>query len=129
MQTYTVPLKYRKIENLHIVFWIFKDIAWCLIWKPLGICMIFPTLIISLIIAYRTREIVSELCHNLAISLWIAANSYWMLSEFLEIDAQIFYRSITYKHLALIPFIMGVLCLIFYYFIWAPKNPEELKTL
>lgn len=41
--TYSIPVAYRKMENLHIVFWLFKDIAWCMIWKPLGIAMIFPT--------------------------------------------------------------------------------------
>ncbi|WP_238430066.1 hypothetical protein [Chitinophaga agri] len=64
------------MENLHIVFWLLKDIGWCLIWKPLGIAMIFPTLIIALVIAYRTRQFMSELCHNLAIAVWIMANSY-----------------------------------------------------
>jgi len=80
--TYNIPLKYRKMENLHIVFWLLKDIAWCMIWRPLGMVMIFPTLIISIIIAYRTRELVSELTHNVAITFWITANAYWMTSEF-----------------------------------------------
>ena len=129
MSQYTIPLKYRKMENLHIVFWLLKDIGWCLIWKPLGIVMIFPTLIISIVIAYRTRHMASELCHNLAITLWISANSYWMTSEFLHFDAEIVYHNITYKHLALIPFILGVICLAFYYFIWKPRHPEELETM
>ena len=72
---YNIPLHYRKMENLHIVFWLFKDVAWCMVWKPLGIVMIFPTLIVSIIIAWRTRQFVSELCHNLAITVWITANS------------------------------------------------------
>ena len=75
-QNYIIPLRYRKMENLHIVFWLFKDISWCLIWKPLGITMIIPTFVISLVIAWRTRQYVSELCHNVAINVWIAANSY-----------------------------------------------------
>ncbi|MFC5282173.1 hypothetical protein [Pedobacter alpinus] len=74
------------MENLHIVFWLLKDISWCLFWKPIGIMMIIPTLIISIIIAYRTRKMVSELCHNLAISVWIFANSFWMVTEFIGID-------------------------------------------
>ena len=28
--TYNIPLRYRKMENTHIVFWIFKDISWCM---------------------------------------------------------------------------------------------------
>jgi hypothetical protein len=57
---YNIPYKYRKMENLHIVFWLFKDIAWCLSLTLLGVVMIIPTLTISIIIAYRTRNIFSE---------------------------------------------------------------------
>jgi len=53
--TYSIPLRYRKMENLHIVFWLFKDLSWCMVWKPLGIVMIIPALIISVVIAVRTR--------------------------------------------------------------------------
>jgi hypothetical protein len=129
MAQYIIPVKYRKMENLHIVFWLFKDIGWCMVWKPLGIMMIFPTLIISIIIAYRTRHMVSELIHNLAITFWISANSYWMISEFMNFDHLQVYSWITYKHLALIPFLIGVLCLAFYYFVWQPKHPNEMETM
>lgn len=95
---YKIPERYRKMENLHIVFWLFKDIAWCMLWKPLGILMVFPTLLIAIIISWRTKNIVSELCHNLAIVLWISANSYWMISEFLHFDSIIIRGAITYKH-------------------------------
>ena len=125
MPQYSIPLKYRKMENLHIVFWIFKDISWCLFWKPLGILMIIPTLTISIIIAFRTRKMVSELCHNIAISVWIFANSYWMVSEFLGFDEHIVIGSVTYKHLALIPFVLGVLSLAYYYLYWGLKNHDH----
>ena len=36
-ESYTIPLRYRKMENLHIVFWLFKDISWCLGIRPIGI--------------------------------------------------------------------------------------------
>ena len=85
---YAIPVHYRKMENFHIVFWLFKDVAWCMVWRPLGIAMIFPTLIISIIIAWRTRQYMSELCHNLAITIWITANSYWMISEFAGFDTK-----------------------------------------
>ena len=125
MPHYSIPLKYRKMENLHIVFWILKDISWCLFWKPLGIMMIIPTLTITIIIAFRTRKMVSELCHNIAISVWIFANSYWMVSEFLGFDEHIVTGSITYKHLALVPFVIGVVSLAYYYLYWSFKNPEQ----
>lgn len=126
---YSIPLKYRKMENLHIVFWLFKDIAWCIGLKVLGITMIIPTLTIAIVISWRTRNMVSELCHNLAIAVWISANSYWMISEFLGFDELIFWNNYTYKHLALIPFGIGVIILGFYYLIWRPKHREENETM
>lgn len=128
-QTYSIPLRYRKMENLHIVFWLFKDISWCMIWRPLGIAMIFPTLLIAIVIAWRTRQYMSELCHNLAIMVWIAANSYWMISEFLHFDTKPLFGEYTYKHLAIIPFVIGVLFLAFYYIIWKPRHKDELETM
>ncbi len=125
-QDYVIPLRYRKMENLHIVFWLFKDVSWCLVWKPLGIAMIFPTLIISIIIAYRTRQYVSELCHNLAITIWISANSYWMISEFLHFDEKVVFGNVTYKHLTLIPFGLGILTLAYFYLYWQPRHKNEI---
>jgi len=61
---YVIPARYRRMENMHIVFWLFKDISWCMTWKVLGIAMIFPTLIVAIIIAWRTRNVKSELAHN-----------------------------------------------------------------
>jgi hypothetical protein len=127
--TYSIPARYRKMENLHIVFWLFKDISWCLIWKPLGILMIAPTLIIAIIISIRNRQYMSETCHNVAIVFWIAANSYWMISEFLEFDTDIVIGSITYKHISVIPFAIGILILAYYYILWKPRHVEEVETL
>ena len=117
------------MENMHIVFWLFKDIGWCLIWKPLGMAMILPTLIISIVIAYRTRSMVAELCHNLAITFWITANSYWMISEFMGFDQTVISGWFTYKHVALLPFFTGVFCLAYYYLIWQPTHPDEQGTM
>ena len=126
---YNIPLKFRKMENLHIVFWLFKDVAWCMIWRPLGIIMIVPTLIISIIIAWRTRHLISELCHNLAITVWISANSYWMISEFLQFDTMPLFGILTFKHLAMIPFSIGICLLGYYYIIWKPRHKDELETM
>jgi len=126
---YSIPLRYRKMENQHIVFWIFKDIAWCTGMKIPGLIMVIPTLTIAIIIAWRTRAMVSELCHNLAITVWILANSYWMTSEFFHFDEQIVSGTIKYKHLALIPFGIGVLALAYYYLYWAPRHKEAEETM
>ncbi len=68
---YNIPIAYRKMENLHIVFWIFKDIGWCMNFIWLVILMIIPTMFSSIVIEWRTRKIVLELCHNLVINVWI----------------------------------------------------------
>ena len=106
---YNIPIKYRRMENLHIVFWIFKDIGWCMGFTLLGITMIVPTLLISIIIAWRTRTIVSELCHNVAITVWISANSFWMCTEFFGVDHISIGYGFTVKHLAMIPFLNNAL--------------------
>ena len=28
---YQIPARYRKMENMHILFWLVKDVSWCLI--------------------------------------------------------------------------------------------------
>ena len=119
---YNIPIKYRRMENLHIVFWIFKDIGWCMGFSLLGITMIVPTIIISIIIAWRTRQIVSELCHNLAITVWISANSFWMCTEFFGVDHVAIGYGLTVKHLAMIPFLIGMLILAYYYIWYKPRQ-------
>ena len=121
---YTIPIRFRNLENMHIAFWLMKDISWCMIWKVLGIAMIVPTLSIAIAIAWRTREIKSELAHNLAVAFWISANSLWMISEFFAFDTIVVWKEFTGKHLALIPFFTGVLILLYYY---AVQRPRELK--
>ncbi len=122
---YSIPSRYRRLENLHIVFWLFKDISWCMLWRVLGIAMIVPTLAVAIYIAYRTREIKSELAHNLAVAFWISANSYWMISEFFGFDEMKLFGQYEGKHLAMIPFMIGVIILSWYYLI---QRPKELKS-
>jgi len=128
-EMYAIPLRYRRMENLHIVFWLFKDIAWCMLWRPLGIAMIIPTLAIAIIISIRTRQFMSEFCHNLAIVVWISANSYWMISEFLHFDTRVLFGDYTFKHLAIIPFVLGILILGYYYLWWQPRHKEALEGM
>ena len=53
-ELYQIPLRYRKIENLHIVLWLIKDLFWVMLWKPLGLIMITPTIGASLLITWQT---------------------------------------------------------------------------
>ncbi len=121
---YSIPARFRRMENMHIAFWLVKDISWCMIWKLLGIAMIFPTLTIALVIAWRTRRLASELAHNLAVAFWISANSLWMISEFFAFDEMVIWGWFTGKHLALIPFFIGAFILLFYYVV---QRPGEIR--
>jgi hypothetical protein len=125
---YTIPARFRKMENMHIVFWLLKDVSWCMIWKVLGLAMIAPTLLISIMIAWRTRHMVSELAHNLAITFWITANSLWMISEFFGFDTMPVWKGFEGKHLALIPFALGVLILCWYYVFAKPQRDESAQV-
>jgi hypothetical protein len=73
-------------------------------------------------IAWRTRNIVSELCHNLAITVWISANSFWMCTEFFGVDHISIGHGFTVKHLAMIPFLIGMLILAYYYIWYKPRH-------
>ena len=129
---YVIPARYRRMENMHILFWLLKDVAWCMIWKVLGLVMILPTLIISIIIAWRTRSFKAELAHNLAITFWITANSYWMISEFFGFDEAILLFGIEGKYMAVLPFMLGVLVLAFYYLFQRPRENKaetQMATL
>lgn len=126
---YIIPARYRRMENLHIVFWLFKDISWCMGWKSLGMTMIIPTLAVSIYIAYRTRDIKSELAHNLAVTFWISANSYWMISEFFVFDGIPLWGNFEGKHLAMIPFLTGVLILAWYYLIQRQREVKEKQVV
>ena len=123
--TFAIPAHYRRMENMHILFWLFKDISWCMNWQFLGIAMILPTLSVAIVIAYRTRRIRSELAHNLAILFWITANSYWMIAEFFAFDEMHVWGWMEGRHLALIPFIIGIGILLHYYLL---QRPRESKT-
>ena len=128
-QNYSISLRFRKMENLHIVFWLFKDISWCMVWRPLGIAMIAPTLIIAIWIAFKNRAVISEACHNFAIVFWISANSFWMISEFFEFDEKVLFLSLTGKQTSMIPFCIGLLFLVFYYLIWRPRHKNVVETM
>jgi hypothetical protein len=108
-----VPAKLRGLENLHVLFWLVKDICWCIGMKPIGVMMIFPTLSVAVYLLWRNRHIASELAHNIAIGFWITANSMWMIFEFSGTDEEL-------KNYCLIPFLMGLTVLVYYYGFYLP---------
>ena len=98
--------KIRHYENIHIPLWLIKDTCWMMEWKTLGVTMIIPTLSVAIAIAYITRK-TDELFINLAICFWILANAYWMCCEF--------FGHVEYKNYAGFPFIVGFVCVGYFY--------------
>jgi prepilin signal peptidase PulO-like enzyme (type II secretory pathway) len=117
---YAIPERFRKIENLHILLWLVKDLCWAMLWKPLGIAMLIPTLTVAILITWQTRHLKSELFHNLAVAFWICANGYWMLIEFLGYDEEL-------RIYTAIPFGIGLFFIATYYLIILPKEKSTTK--
>ncbi len=116
----------RKIENLHIVFWLLKDASWAANFKIGGVLMIIPTIAVAIYIVKISWHQIGERLHNLAVLLWISANSIWMIGEFFGLDEKPPYL----RSIALIPFGLGILLLAYYYLIVVPKQKKiaaELK--
>ncbi len=114
-ERFELPLKLRKFENLHIIFWLVKDMSWSMGWRIMGISMIFPTLLLSIYLTKKFKENQSEWYHNMAVICWIVANSYWMISEFYGFEELIIFSWIKWVHLALIPFFIGLIFIVYFY--------------
>lgn len=123
---YSIPARFRRIENLHILLWLVKDSFWALNFKTAGMIMIVPTLTVAIYITWQTRRVTSELIHNLAVVFWIIANCTWMTGEFYGWDEPSD-GSIGLRHLAIIPFSMGLMVLFYYYIFLAPSRKFREK--
>lgn len=100
-------LHIRKLENIHILLWLIKDLCWVTVSKPLGVFMVIPTLYVAIYLTIKNRKQKSELAHNLAVCFWICANSTWMIGEF-------FYED-TLRPASTVFFLAGLLTIIIYY--------------
>ncbi|MNU45700.1 hypothetical protein D3C71_345480 [compost metagenome] len=98
---------FRKIENLHILLWLLKDICWVADLKWMGTFMIFPTISVAIWLTWKMRKSYSELMHNLAVIAWILANSVWMIGEFFFDDGT--------RPIALLFFGLGLVLLFVFY--------------
>jgi hypothetical protein len=125
---YSIPARFRKIENLHILLWLIKDACWAVNFRSLGVFMILPTLMAAILITWHTRHILSELLHNLAVVFWITANCTWMVGEFFGWDENLF-GEFGLRQIAIIPFVIGLLILGYYYFFLASHKKFREKML
>lgn len=98
--------KLKKLENIHILFWLFKDGFWMLNFQTLAIIMVIPTIIIAIINVFIIKQELEILIH-LAILCWILANCIWMFNEFYVINY--------YKYYASAFFSLGILFMFLYF--------------
>lgn len=105
--------RYRWIENGHIFLWIIKDTCWAFEYRAGGMLMIIPTVSIALYILWRSRHIVTEFVHNIAVCLWLFANSIWMLGEFFDKDT---------RNYAIMLFAIGLVILTIHYLFYFIKG-------
>lgn len=112
----------RIYEYVHIPIWLIKDSCWAMQFKTLGVLMITPTLALALMICIRTRHTYLDLLPNIAIFLWISANSIWMCDEFFELGK---------KEYCYIPFILGLIIISIWLFFYFPAmwKKKEVKNV
>lgn len=82
--------------------------------------MIAPTVTIAFYLMYRSRKIRSELYHNVAVCMWIMANSTWMMGEFMDKDL---------RGVAVVLFVIGLITLGVYYTLFFKKDRAAEKLL
>lgn len=108
--------RYRMLENSHILLWLVKDTCWALEFKSGGVVMIAPTLGMAIYLLWRSRRSKAEFFHNVAIVLWIMANSIWMIGEFNGQD---------WRQYTVVLFAAGLSVLVLYYLFWFRKVPRN----
>jgi hypothetical protein len=96
-----------------------------MIWKELGNIIIIPTLSVSIYISYSTRKLSSDLAHNLAVEFWISAKRYWIISEIFGYDETRIWSGYEGKQIAMIPFLIGLVILAWYYLF---QRTREIKN-
>lgn len=72
----------RKLENLHVGFWLLKDSSWCQHWIWVGLVAAVPTLFLAIKLVWDSRHDAEDFVHSLATVMWICANIVWMIGEF-----------------------------------------------
>ena len=120
MKEKTPAQKFRFYENLHVLFWLIKDMCWCMMFKPLALLMIIPTLLLAFYFTYKFRNDNMELAHNLAVCTWISANSIWMIGEFYFEDGLRIYAASLFG--------IGLFILAIYYLGILPYNYWKAKN-
>jgi len=108
------------MENLHLPLWLAKDTCWSLQLKVPGMILVMPTLGLAIYLAWRTRKQIADFLPNLAICLWITANSIWMADEFFDLGI---------KSISALFFIAGLGVILFWVVRYFPGLWKKAKIL
>lgn len=111
-------MKTRLLDNLHLPFWLIKDACWALVWKPLGVAMIIPTVLLSLYISWKAQKNSADFLPSLTVTFWISANSVWMCDEFFQLHI---------LWISLILFALGMACILSWLYFYFPALWKEGK--
>ncbi|MEN9511342.1 MAG: hypothetical protein RLZZ370_1161 [Bacteroidota bacterium] len=92
-----------------------------MLYKPLGMLMVFPTVFLAFYLSWKSRHLRSELFHNLAVTSWILGNSIWMAGEFFFDD--------TTRSIASIFFYAGIGFVLYFYITdWLQKGKAKQES-
>jgi len=91
----------RQFEKALIALWFLQDMSWFMEWRIIGVLTIVPTFIIAVIINWRLRDFRADFLYSMAVTCWVIANAFWMVSEFFSFDIKV-------KDLTIIPFTLGM---------------------
>ena len=75
---------WREYENFHLVLWLGKDLAWCLLNKPMWFIFTPPTLLIALDFIFITATVdglIIDHVHYISLLMWVIGNGTWALGE------------------------------------------------
>lgn len=81
---------WRDYENVHVLFWLGKDIAWNGGYQALWVMFAVPTTLIALefvLVTFLTKQTFIDHMHYLAQLLWVSANLVWAIGELWHLDS------------------------------------------
>ncbi len=75
---------WRDYENIHIFFWLGKDVAWNGLIQPMWVIFVIPTFLVALdfvITSLFNKYTVIDHAHYVSVMLWVMGNAIWACGE------------------------------------------------
>ena len=71
---------WREYENIHILFWLGKDVAWINLIPSMWVIFLVPTFGIAwdmVFVTFWKKHLMIDHAHNVTILIWVMANAIW----------------------------------------------------